>query len=272
MPFRLIALDLDGTTIDGHGAIRPRTREALGEARRRGFEVVLVTGRHHAMARPYHRELDLTTPIVCCNGTYIYDFLADRTERGVPMTAEAAAAVVELAGGLGVDLLLYTDTVLYYETRTAHIDKLIAWIDRIDAATRPDFRHAGDYRAILAAAPPVWKFVATGADAGRLRRCHDGLRADGRFDVEYSWHDRVDVMPLGASKGARLLEWATDAGYDPSEIVAFGDNFNDLDMLRRVGHGIAMGNAPDEVKAGASETIGDNDSDAIADTVMRLIA
>ena len=74
MPFRMIALDLDGTVLDPEGRIRPRTIAALGTARARGLEIVLVTGRHHSVTRPYYEELGLSGPAICCNGTYVYRF------------------------------------------------------------------------------------------------------------------------------------------------------------------------------------------------------
>lgn len=126
--------------------------------------------------------------------------------------------------------------------------------------------------AVLDAGPNVWKFVVTHPDAGRLAAWYAGAEAVPAYGVEYSWHDRIDVMPAGRSKGSRLLAWATERGIDPADIVAFGDNFNDLAMLTGVGLGIAMGNAPDAVKAQAREIIGTNDTDAIADRVETLLA
>jgi hydroxymethylpyrimidine pyrophosphatase-like HAD family hydrolase len=91
------------------------------------------------------------------------------------------------------------------------------------------------------------------------------------YAVEYSWHDRIDVMPAGRSKGSRLVSWAAERGVDSADIVAFGDNFNDVDMLTGVGLGIAMGNAPDAVKAKAAEVIGTNDTDAIARRIESIL-
>jgi hydroxymethylpyrimidine pyrophosphatase-like HAD family hydrolase len=126
--------------------------------------------------------------------------------------------------------------------------------------------------AVLDAGPNVWKFVVTHPDAGRLAAWYAEAEAVPAYGVEYSWHDRIDVMPAGRSKGSRLLAWAAERGIDPADIVAFGDNFNDLAMLTGVGLGIAMGNAPDTVKAQAREIIGTNDTDAIADRVETLLA
>ncbi len=79
-------------------------------------------------------------------------------------------------------------------------------------------------------------------------------------------------MPSGISKGARLLSFAAERAIAPDEIVAFGDNYNDITMLAAVGLGVAMGNADDTVKARAKRSIGSNDSDAIAEVLDALPA
>lgn len=270
MQYRIIALDLDGTTLDSGGRIRARTRQAVAAVRQKGAEVVLVTGRHHSVTRPFHDELGLASPAICCNGTYVYDFASDRAVSGAPMAADDARFVVATCQRHRVEMLLYTGQTMFFQVLTPHIKKLLAWIAGLDTRPRPELSQAADFSAVVEAAPTIWKFVMTHADAGRLAACHDEIRGTGRFSIEYSWHDRVDVMPAGMSKGARLIDWAAGRGIAPAEIIAFGDNCNDMEMLTAVGRGIAMGNAPDVVKAVAAETIGTNDTDAIAEALARL--
>ena len=135
---------------------------------------------------------------------------------------------------------------------------------------RPDV--PASLEAVLEAMPAVWKFVVTHRDAGRLAGWYAEAETMPAFGVEYSWHDRIDVMPAGRSKGSRLFAWAAERGIDRADIVAFGDNFNDLAMLTGAGLGIAMGNAPEGVKAAVAEVIGGNDTDAIAERIERLLA
>jgi len=272
MPFRMIALDLDGTILDPEGRIRPRTIAALDFARARGLEVTLVTGRHHSVTRPYYEELGLSGPAICCNGTYVYDFLAGRVLSGEPFDHGDARRLVASCRQHGVDMLVYLDDVMLYEVLTPHLQKLGAWIDGLSTRPKPVLRRVASVEAVLDAAPNVWKFVVTHSDAGRLAAWYAAAEAMPAYSAEYSWHDRIDVMPAGRSKGSRLLSWAEGRGIAPSEIVAFGDNFNDLGMLTGVGLGIAMGNAPDGVKAKVGEIIGGNNTDAIAERIESLLA
>ncbi|SCM77474.1 Pyridoxal phosphate phosphatase YbhA [uncultured Pleomorphomonas sp.] len=272
MPFRMIALDLDGTVLDPEGRIRPKTIAALQAAGAHGLEVVLVTGRHHSVTRPYYEELGLSGPAICCNGTYVYDFAAGRIVNGEPFDHDDARRVIASCRQHGVDMLMYLDDVMLYEVPTPHLEKLGAWIDGLATRPKPELRQVASMEAVLDAAPNVWKFVVTHPDAGRLAGWYAEAEAMPAYGVEYSWHDRIDVMPAGRSKGSRLLAWAAERDVDPADIVAFGDNFNDLGMLTGVGLGIAMGNAPDGVKAKVGEVIGGNDTDAIAERIGRLLA
>ena len=231
---------------------------------------MLVTGRHHSVTRPYYEELGLSGPAICCNGTYVYDFSAGRVVSGTPFDHADACRIVASCRQHGVDMLVYLDDVMLYEVPTPHLRKLGAWIDGLSTRPKPELRRVASVEAVLDAAPAVWKFVVTHADAARLAGWFKAAEAMPAYGVEYSWHDRIDVMPAGRSKGSRLLAWTTERGINPADIVAFGDNFNDLGMLTGVGLGIAMGNAPDGVKAQVAEVIGGNDTDAIAERLERL--
>ncbi len=71
--YNVLALDLDGTVLTQEHTIHPAVKQAIHKAAKQ-CHVMIVTGRHHTAARPYYDELGLTTPIICCNGTYIYDY------------------------------------------------------------------------------------------------------------------------------------------------------------------------------------------------------
>ncbi|MEZ2696608.1 HAD hydrolase family protein, partial [Hafnia alvei] len=94
---------------------------------------------------------------------------------------------------------------------------------------------------------------------------------DPGLACEWSWHDQVDVAQAGNSKGNRLAEYVASRGIDMSEVIAFGDNFNDISMLESVGLGVAMGNSADEVKARAKAVIGGNEETSIADFLKQKV-
>ncbi|VDY43992.1 Putative phosphatase [Salmonella enterica subsp. enterica serovar Daytona] len=76
MTARVIALDLDGTLLTPHKTLLPSSLEALSRAKETGFQLIIVTGRHHVAIHPFYQALALETPAICCNGTYLYDYQA----------------------------------------------------------------------------------------------------------------------------------------------------------------------------------------------------
>ena len=83
----VIALDMDGTLLTSDHVVTPETVDALQQARNRGIEVILVTGRHHMMASPVHQQLALSTPLICANGAYLFDSESAKIVTGTPLLA-----------------------------------------------------------------------------------------------------------------------------------------------------------------------------------------
>ena len=103
MQYQAIAFDLDGTLLSPNATILASSKEAIEKARAKGIKVFFVTGRHHTAVRPYYAEIDLDTPVVCCNGTYLYDFKQEKVLAGneLVLIAPAKSAVnsVDIAKG-----------------------------------------------------------------------------------------------------------------------------------------------------------------------------
>jgi hypothetical protein len=270
--FRLVALDLDGTLLSSDQTILPETRQALLEVRARGIDVVLVTGRQHIMARPYHVELGLDAPVVCCNGTYLYDFQRGEVLVSDPLGRDSALSLVEHGRRHGVDMVLYIDHMMTCERFDARMSSLKAWADTVPPALRPDLRLSEHgFEADIEAAQNVWKMVVSHDDPQRIAQFVDEVAAILPISCEWSWRNRVDVTRAGNSKGKRLAELVSQRGIDPAQVIAFGDHLNDLSMLHFAGMGVAMGNAEQEVRDRADHVTASNDDNGIAKALRELV-
>ncbi|MEI7251174.1 HAD-IIB family hydrolase, partial [Pectobacterium versatile] len=87
MTYRVIALDLDGTLLNQQKKILPESLSALALARQQGIKVMIVTGRHHSAIHPFYQGLQLDTPAICCNGTYVYDYQQGQASHTNPLSA-----------------------------------------------------------------------------------------------------------------------------------------------------------------------------------------
>lgn len=271
MSYRMIALDLDGTLLDGANRIREETLAALRQCRARGLQVVLVTGRHHVAAYPYYHQLGLDSPVLCCNGTYAYDYQARNALFSNPLTKQQAHQILEKIRQYGVHSLMYVDNAMTYETREPHLDTLLAWADPLPEHVRPAITRVDRFEAEIERVAIIWKFAISHPDTDELQAFIADVEDHIGLSCERSGHHRYDVAQAGNSKGGLLAAWLKTQGIDPAEVIAFGDNHNDISMLEMAGMGVAMGNSDDTVKASARLIIGNNNSNAIADTLHRYV-
>ncbi|GGP17810.1 pyridoxal phosphatase [Silvimonas iriomotensis] len=270
--YQVLAFDLDGTLLGRDLQIRPASIAAINAARAAGMTVVLVTGRHHIMARPYHQQLGLDTPLLACNGTYAWDFARNEAHFARPLTAKEALRLLALTREYDVHALLYLQRAQAYQAMEPHLAHLLEWAAALPASVRPELIHVPDLLPLVSAEPLIWKYAVSSQVDGRIDAFITRVKSELGLACERSGPNRVDVASAGNSKGALLQKWLAAEGIAASATVAFGDNHNDISMLQGVGLGVAMGNAEAAVQSRAARVIGDHDTDTIArfleDTIL----
>jgi Cof subfamily protein (haloacid dehalogenase superfamily) len=281
---RLIALDLDGTLLDSRGEVTGRNREAIAAARRRGVAVALVTGRRFRDARPLALELGLDVPVIAHNGALTKHARTLETVAAILMPVAAALAVIRVGRARGADALVSDDPVggglLVYdhisEGNTA-LAKYIAWSRRVvgeDAAQ--SIRRVSSLEDYLDHDP---LHVAFSGGCAAMERLAEEMRRELGRDVKllltlYPKADfaLLDVLHPEASKGAGLAAVAAEQGVGREEVMAVGDNFNDLEMLEYAGTGVLMGNAAPLLRErGHFHTTASNDEDGVAAAIERFV-
>lgn len=271
MKYRLVALDLDGTLLDSSLQIRHRTIGALQRVREQGVQAMIVTGRHHTAARAYWHQLDLELPAICCNGTYIYDFRARRPLVGNPLTREEAQELLAVVREHPVHVGVYADEAMTYETDAPHLAGMRRWGATLPEAVRPRVEPVTSFDRLIDEADAIWKFLLASDDPAVLAACEQAIGARPGFTCVRSSRARADVSRAGNSKGQRLAEYIAQQGIRPQEVIAFGDQDNDREMLKLAGLGVAMGDSHAEVRECADWVTGSNDSDGIAEVLERFV-
>ncbi|MDG4948769.1 pyridoxal phosphatase [Actinobacillus equuli subsp. haemolyticus] len=270
MRYQAVAFDLDGTLLSPNAVILESSKQAIQKAREKGIKIFFVTGRHHTAVRPYYAEIGLDTPVVCCNGTYLYDFQHDKVLSGNPLTAEQASDLINQAQALGIHTAVYFRDAMTYEQLNPHFTKFQKWVQSCPEAVRPNVHQVEKFQQEIDKGTTVWKVLISDPDLAKMQSFVEKLPLD-QFSPEWSWVDRVDITSVGNSKGAMLAELLKIEGIEPQNVIAFGDNFNDISMLELVGLGIAMGCSEAEVQQRADKTIGSNSEDSIAKELTELL-
>jgi hypothetical protein len=284
MLIRLIALDLDGTLLDLRGELSERNRGAIDSARSRGISVALVTGRRFRDARPLALALGLDVPVISHNGALTKHARTLETVSAVLMPVREARAVVRTGRSHGADALVSDDHVgegtLVYdhisEENTA-LAKYIAWTRHVvgDDAARaiqrvPSLDEYLDHDPL---------HIAFSGGCAAMERLAEAMRDELGESVKllltlYPKTDfaLLDVLHPSASKGAGLAAVAAEGGFAREEVMAVGDNFNDVEMLEWAGTGVVMGNAEPPLRERADfHATATNDDDGVAEAIERFV-
>lgn len=256
MAISLLALDLDGTLLDSRGQISARNRIAIENARQHGVRVALVTGRRFRDSRPLALELGLDVPLISHNGALTKHAETLQTVSVLPLPLSAAREALRLGRDAGADALLSDDHeglgVLVYdhlhaENSAAH--RYVAWASRIHGdEAGAAVRQVSSLEDYLDHEPIHLAFSGRCAEMDQLEQIlHAGLGPSVKIlGTKYFEQDftLLDVVNPAASKGAGVAAAAAELGVDRDEILAIGDNYNDLEMLLFAGTGVVMANAP----------------------------
>ena len=268
MTYRLLALDLDETLLGEDLQISPRNLQAIREAVRRGVMVIVATGRMYCTSQNYAVEMTpgRDMPIISYHGALVKTSRTGRVLRHRPLDHSVAVAITREMEERGFHLNLYAGDRLY---------------------VREENRHTRYYQTIagieLEPVGPLDDFLEeTGARPTKLTI----IDADGRLDwAEHFIRDRygeqvmalqsrtlfLEITDLRSTKGQALAFVAGREGIRREEIIACGDSYNDLDMIKYAGLGVAMANARPSVRDAADLVTASNVEDGVARVIEEYI-
>jgi hydroxymethylpyrimidine pyrophosphatase-like HAD family hydrolase len=279
-PVRLIAIDIDGTLLPSSGTeISQRNRRSLLEAEAAGIQLVIATGRRQAYTAPLIETIGLKpeTVLITSNGTVTRTLAGERIDRFfLPVkTARELCGALRRFGGMTVftfdregpgELVLESIEQLHGRI-SLWVNANRSWIEEIrpleHAFDGGDEPVQGMLCGTIAAMREAEAWLAEGEFSGRVEL----------HRTEYPARDLsiLDILPPGCSKGAALDKLAALRGIPREEVMAIGDNFNDLEMLHFAGHPVVMGNGTPELVRMAQDRgwriAGTNDEDGVARVV-----
>lgn len=255
MTYRLIALDVDGTLINDHHELTPRVRDAVRAAEAQGAEIVLCTGRGSTSTLPVLKELGLEGILITHNGASIVESKTRKivAEKAIPF--EPATKYIQFAKQHGVHYDLNTAFELYVNGEmTAEIADMYArYLAQPIVRTEEEGLPQGLVKLSLYA--PKSTLDALEASWNDWNHELQTIRSGDYF---------IDVQHPQASKGDALRQYAELRGVPREQVLAIGNYYNDLGMIRFAGLGVAMDNSPDDVKAAADAATASNNEDGVA--------
>ncbi|SFP73092.1 Cof-type HAD-IIB family hydrolase [Sphingomonas rubra] len=263
MTVRLVVSDVDGTLVDKNKKLTDGTVAAVGRLREAGVGFTIISARPRSGLMPLLDALELDEPVGAFNGGIVFRRSGEVIERH-RIDADVAKGIWTAIGDAKVDRWVFADDRWYASTdggvHVAH--------ERIASDQEPVVIE--DFGDLLDRADKI-TFVSD--DEPLLRALHDRVqpRFGDRVTVVQSQSYYLDVTALQANKGVGITELASAFDVSLADTAAIGDQANDLAMLEKAGLSIAMGNAPDAVKAKAQHVSRANDEDGVAWAIDNII-
>jgi 5-amino-6-(5-phospho-D-ribitylamino)uracil phosphatase len=273
MPIRLIALDIDGTLLDSHGAMPRQNFLAIQEAAARGIQIILVTGRRFLSARQIAEGLGCDVDLIVSNGAVVKSMSGETHYRAL-LPAAAAREVMRVTRefrqwtGVIFDRPLAAPQVVFEK-----IDWEGPFVGPYLRKYREQVAEIQPLEDCLVGEDPVEVMFIGGCqvirEALRLLEPHRETHGFTLALTEYEskGFSMLDALRPGVTKGAALAEWTRQREIAPQDVMAIGDNWNDREMLEFAGLPVVMGNAIPALKSMGWAVTLSNDENGVAEAI-----
>lgn len=262
MTYKLVALDVDGTLLNDQHEMTERTKNTVMEAARQGIEIVLCTGRGPLNSIPFMESMGLGGFVISHNGAATVEVSTRKIIHQFEMERAGLAPFMDYCRKQGI----------HFDVNTA----FNMYVDNVDELAGP-IRYMYENFLMMPSNLPTWeeladpvvKFTAVGEAADLDRVFSEWSKWTLPFNMLRSGEYFIDLMHLDASKGNALEQLAAKRGYQPEEVLAIGNYYNDITMLTFAGMGVAMDNSPVEVKAAANAITSSNNEDGVHEALLK---
>jgi Cof subfamily protein (haloacid dehalogenase superfamily) len=275
LPIRLLAVDIDGTLLNSQFRISPVDIEALRRAQAAGVEVMLVTGRRHTFALPMAQQLGFDLWLISSNGAVTRSLNGESFHRDLlPMETcrDLCLAMREFRGNMVITFDKESKGALVLERLDELTSSIRNWLEK----NSQYLEFVVPIENALVADPLQAMFCGP---LLRMREALALLETSGlrqRVTVlrtEYPLRDLsiVDVLNRDCSKGHAVERWARHRGIQREQVMAVGDNYNDVEMLAFAGVPFIMGNACEELKSQGWRVTRSNDENGVAAAIAAVL-
>jgi hypothetical protein len=261
--YRLLVADIDGTLTNARREITPPVAAAVAAAQARGVRVCLATGRIWPSARQYVEGLGADPPVILYNGGMVYDFVRDEVWLRTPLPFRQAQDVLRiLRGHPAARPHIYVDDRVFVPVmnETTEIYQRKDGVRTEAVGDLADWLTVDPMKILVIGERPALEAVVRDID-------------ELPYPVNHVYSEAIylEILPPGVNKGTALRAMAERLQIAPEEIIAAGDNLNDLAMIRYAGLGVAMANAPEGLRARAQFVAPSNDEHGLQQVIERFI-
>ncbi|GAB6168267.1 Cof-type HAD-IIB family hydrolase [Clostridium carnis] len=272
---KLICIDMDGTLLNSKHEVSEENKNALKQAKAKGINVAITTGRLFASARYYSNLIGIDAPVIASNGAYIKNKYNDIAILENTISTDVLIKIYEIVKKYNLFINFNTwDTVLR-ETDLPSTHAYVKMNEMLVPNERVKFVINEDLtESIKKLDGKIIKgIVIEDFDKEKLLACKEELKETfgEKLHVVSSGTNNFEIMNGNSSKGSAVAYLADTLGIDASNVMCIGDSENDISMIQYAGVGVAMGNALDIVKEVANDITSTNEESGVAKAILKYI-
>ena len=271
MKYKLIVSDMDGTLLGDNHKITEENKIALSKALEKGVKIVPASGMIYNSAREHFDFLDINTPLIACNGAIIKETKTNKLIYKNNIPNDICLKIIDIFEKNEVYYQLYSENTMMCKNLSKEDQRKTK--ERLKNFFNDDINvHFGDDLKEEVVKHKILKIIAIDDyDMDKLKKVKEDLDQIEDIEITSSWFNNVEIMHKGVNKGEALKALINYLGIDKDDVIAFGDNYNDLPMLELAGIGVVMGNANDEVKEKGDYITAKNTEDGVAKAIYKFL-
>lgn len=288
--FKLMTIDLDGTLLNSFGEVSENTRKALLEAKARGTEVVLASGRPISSTESLAVELGVDNYLISGNGAAVYDIKEQKVIYDRFLSKEQVMKIAKLcdensffynvytedeviASSLNYNVLFYhKENVKKIEERRTHINVVQNIMEYIEQSGKEKFLKitvCDESQFIFNSIMKRLKEI-NGIDVLETAYMSRKKIKDGTDDVDIQYY-YTEITNENVNKWSAIEFLLDKLNIRPEDVISIGDNLNDKEMIENAGLGVVMGNSNPIMKGLADEIVADNNSEGVLEAINRFV-
>lgn len=271
MKIKWCVCDMDGTLLNSNGLISVKNEAALKKLQDKGVEIIIASGRTDLTMKQYINQLNISGHIICCNGAIIKNINRNEIVYSKMMDKETTNYIVEFFFKNNLDFLVYTEQVIFSNKGNPRAKYFEELNETLPADFRTPIRYFDLNSMNIIDNIDIIKILLVESDEKVSDFVSNHLKKFSDISVVSSAKGLLDIWASNISKGSAVKVLAEKLGVNLEHVIAFGDNYNDVELFEAVGIPIAMGNAVEQIKSVAKYITLTNDDDGIAYAIDNFI-
>jgi len=263
LKYKMIAVDLDDTLLSGDLSISPINSQAISDAVSRGVKVIVSTGRMFISTLHYVEQLKLDVPVITYQGALIKNAISNEVILAHTIPLDISKELIKESRKLGVYIQAYIGDDYYFDKHNGYSRYYydLSGIEGKAVKRLEDFMVEEPLKLLIMDSPERILLLIQ----------HFSSMFEFKVEITTSKSNYLEFTNINASKGKALEYLAQMFGIRREEVIAIGDNYNDISMIKYAGLGVAMGNAPKGVKDYADFVTGTNEDNGVAQVIHKYV-